>query len=101
MEENGVDTVEKMFNFVCSKHQTKACIGTRHIISVDEEDHMGTGKIIKKYGMGDYNWISYENVFNRALSFGKGVKELGYSSGTKVVIYADTRGKYIIKVVLK
>ena len=101
MEENGVDTVEKMFNFVCSKHQNKPCIGTRHIISVNEEDSMGTEKTKKKYDMGDYYWISYEHVFNRALCFGKGVKELGYDSGTKVVIYADTRGKNLVKVVYK
>ena len=97
MEKSGVDTVEKMFNFVCTRHQNKPCIGSRQIYSVsEEEDSLLNGKRRKTYDMGMYHWITYEQVFKRALDFGKGVNELGYGGGTKVVIYAETRGKFCV-----
>ena len=93
MEEKGVDTVEKMFNFVHSKHEDKLCIGTRPILRVNEDISVETGQIVKTYDMGKYTWITYNQLFSRALEFGRGIRELGYDSGTKVVIYASTRGK--------
>ena len=68
-EEKGVDTVEKMFNFLHSKYATKPCIGTRQIFSVEEEKSDETGKVLKKYNMGKYHWITYDEMFNRALEF--------------------------------
>lgn len=95
MEERGVDTVEKMFNFLHSKYATMPCIGSRQILSVDQEKS-DSGKLMKKYNMGDYTWLTYNQMFNRALNFGRGIKELGYETGTKIVMFADTRADWLI-----
>ena len=92
-EQKGVDTVEKMFNFLHDKYSSRPCIGTREIFSTEEEKS-ANGKVLKKYNMGDYKWMTYNEMYNRAVKFGKGVAELGYTAGTKVVMYADTRGKF-------
>ena len=96
LEENGVDTIEKMFSFICKKYKDKPCVGTRKIHKVEERKHPDTGKVIKYYKMGDYHWQSYDQMYDRVLKFGKGIRELGYEEGTKVVIYADTRADWLV-----
>ena len=93
--QNGIDTMEKMLNVLRQKYGTRPCIATREIISVETETSPDTGKVWKKYRMGDYHWLNYDQMFQRALEFGRGVYELGYPPMTKVVMYADTRGAYI------
>ena len=129
LEENGVDTIEKMFNFIYSRYKDRPCLGTRPIMSVED---LGTHPIMtveerkslksrknfkywetiqkaiksterpqngpakKYYKMGVYQWMTYGEVFDRALDFGKGIKAFGYDVGTKVVIYADTRADWLI-----
>ena len=92
MERSGLDTIEKVFNFICDSHQNKVCLGTRKIFRVEEKDISSNGKRHFSYEMGDYEWMTYTQMFDRALAFGRGVKKLGYNCGTKVVIFADTRG---------
>ena len=96
LEENGVDTIDKMFTFIYSKFKDKECLGTREIQRVDEIKSFKTGKLQQYYKMGEYKWITYEQMFSRALNFGRGLRELGYESGTKVVIYAETRADWLI-----
>ena len=92
-EDKGVDTVEKLFNFLYSKYAPRPCIGTRQILGVDHEVSPETGKVFTKYDLGEYQFITYKQMYQRALNFGKGVAELGYGPKTKVIMYADTRGK--------
>ena len=94
LEKNGVDTIEKMFNFLHSRYAERPCVGSRQILSVEHEKSKELGKLMKKFNMGEYTWMTYDEVFNKALNFGRGLKELSYESGTKVVMYADTRGRY-------
>ena len=94
MEEMGVDTIEKMFNFLCSRYQNKPCIGTREIISINDDGLLAPGKSRKTYNMGGYSWLTYFDMFSKAMEFGRGIHALGFESRTKIVIYADTRGNH-------
>ena len=96
MERNGIDTMEKAFNFLCNRHRNKLCLGSRQILRREEKERLVNGKRHVTYEMGDYEWITYNQIFDRALHFGRGIHSLGYKSGTKIVIYADTRGKILI-----
>ena len=96
MEETGIDTIDKMLKFIHSKHAHKPCIGTREIFKVNEIRTPKLGKVKNYYDMGEYNWITFDQLSNMALNFARGIKELGYQEGTKVVIYADTRAEWLI-----
>ena len=79
MGRSSLDTIEKVFNFICNLHQNKLCLGTRQILRVDESGLSKNGKCHLSYEMGDcYEWITYTQIFDRALAFGRGVNELGY-----------------------
>ena len=91
-DQKGIDTMAKMLDLLHQKYGTRPCIATRQILSVDKEIDSDSGKVWNKYNMGDYQWITYDQMFQRAVAFGRGVNQVGYPPGTKVVMFADTRG---------
>ena len=92
-EKNGIDTMDKMLNFVCMKYSSRLCLGTRQILSMENEiSRSDTGEVWKKYNMGGYECMTYDQMFKRSFAFGRGLKELGYPPKTNIMIYADTRG---------
>jgi long-chain acyl-CoA synthetase len=56
-----VDTVTKSFNYAVQKYGQKSCLGTREILG-EEDEVQKNGKLFKKLALGDYTWISYEQV---------------------------------------
>ena len=65
-------------------------MGTREIL--DEEDEVQpNGKMFKKFILGDYRWISYEDANASADYFGRGLRALGMNTNDKICIFAETR----------
>lgn len=65
-------------------------LGTREIL--DEEDEVqSNGKMFKKFILGDYRWISYEDADTSADYFGRGLRALGMNQYDKVCVFAETR----------
>jgi long-chain acyl-CoA synthetase len=95
MLQNNIDTLEKMFNFVTKIHQTKRCLGTRQILS-EEDEMQPNGRVFKKYNMGEYRWTSYIETEKMAAAFGRGLRELGVEPKKNVVIFAETRAEWLI-----
>jgi hypothetical protein len=57
----GIDTMEQCFNFAVGLHSHKRMVGTRQVLSEDEE-MQPNGKVFQKWEMGDYTWKSYTEV---------------------------------------
>ncbi|KAG5667341.1 hypothetical protein PVAND_015324 [Polypedilum vanderplanki] len=90
-----VDTLEKMFNLVTKIHGNKNCLGTREILS-EEEERQSDGKVLKKYQMGEYRWRTFNETNYEADCFGKGMRELGVQPRDRVAIFAETRAEWMI-----
>jgi long-chain acyl-CoA synthetase len=90
-----VDTVTKSFNYAVKKYGGKSCLGTREILG-EEDEVQKNGKLFKKLALGDYNWISYEQVAERAHNFGRGLRSLGQTPGSAIAMYAETRAEWMI-----
>lgn len=90
-----IDTLEKMFNYVVKIHSTKRCLGTRQILS-EEDEVQPSGRVFKKYKMGEYKWKNFIEVEKMASSFGRGLRELGQKPGKNIVIFAETRAEWMI-----
>ena len=95
MLQNNIDTLEKMFKFVTKIHTTKRCLGTRDILS-EEDEMQENGRMFKKYKMGDYKWRSFIETEAQASYFGKGIREIGVKPREKVVLFAETRAEWMI-----
>lgn len=90
-----VDTVAKAFNFAVSKYNDRECIGTREILG-EEDEVQHSGKVFKKLALGDYKWITYNELKASADAFGRGLRLLGQKPGTSIAIYAETRAEWMM-----
>ncbi|OBS76861.1 hypothetical protein A6R68_16685 [Neotoma lepida] len=91
----GCDTLDKVFMYAKNKFKDKRLLGTREILN-EEDEIQPNGKIFKKVILGHYNWLSYEDVFIRALDFGNGLQMLGQKPKTNIAIFCETRAEWMI-----
>lgn len=90
-----IDTLEKMFKFVTKIHTTKKCLGTREILS-EEDELQDNGRVFKKYKMGEYKWRNFIETEMQASCFGRGIVEVGVKPRDKIVLFAETRAEWMI-----
>lgn len=95
MLKNNVDTLAKMFKYVTKIHTTKRCLGTREILS-EEDEIQDNGRVFKKFKLGDYKWRNFIETELQAQYFGRGMREIGIQSRQKVVLFAETRAEWMI-----
>ena len=46
--------------------------------------------------MGDYNWITFEELFTRVTNLGSGLLALGQKPRKNILIFAETRSEWMI-----
>lgn len=91
----GVDTLDKMFEYAAMKFPHRDCLGTREVIS-EEDERQSNGKVFKKVVLGDYRWLSYEETYTAASQLGSGLASLGQRPKTNIAIFCETRAEWII-----
>jgi long-chain acyl-CoA synthetase len=110
-----LDTMEKVFCSAVSQHKNKPALGTRVILS-EEDEIQPDGKIFKKvtfslksmqqmilttvcshqFLLGGFQWRTYTQMNDEAENFGRGLRELGLKPFENVVIFAETRAEWLI-----
>ncbi|KAL7851267.1 hypothetical protein AOLI_G00216230 [Acnodon oligacanthus] len=91
----GVDTLDKVLEYAVRHFPRRDCLGTRELLS-EEDEVQPNGKVFKKVILGDYNWLSYEEVFKLAQRFGSGLAALGQKPLCNIAIFCETRAEWII-----
>jgi len=91
----GVDTMAKCFRFGLEKYSHNRCLGTRQLLS-EEDECQPNGKIFKKWKLGNYTWHSYHDVDVLSTYLGKGLRELGQKHLQNICIFADTKAEWMI-----
>ena len=89
-----ITTMEKLWNFSMMKFGTKRALGSREVLG-EVEEKQSTGKMFTKFQLGDYSWISYQDLNTRADNLGRGFRELGAEPRGKVVVYANTCAEWM------
>lgn len=95
MLQENIDTLEKVFNYVAKTYTSKRCLGTRQILS-EEDEVQQNGRVFKKYNLGDYKWKTFTEAERTAANFGRGLRELGQKPRENIVIFAETRAEWMI-----
>jgi len=88
-------TLADVWNWSVTKYKDKKLLGTRDVLG-EEDEVQPNGKMFKKLELGDYRWMSYEEVDSMADNFGRGLRVLGQSPGENVCLYADTRSEWMV-----
>ncbi|KAK3596715.1 hypothetical protein CHS0354_025013 [Potamilus streckersoni] len=91
----GTKTLDDLFIRALSLYGTKRCLGARELLN-EEDEMQPNGRVFKKVIMGDYTWITYEEVFERATNFGSGLLALGQKPRKNILIFAETRADWMI-----
>ncbi|XP_010793629.1 long-chain-fatty-acid--CoA ligase 3b [Notothenia coriiceps] len=90
-----VGTLDKMFKYAASRFPQRDCLGTREVLS-EEDEIQPNGKVFKKVILGNYNWLSYEEAYEAAKCFGSGLAALGLKPQCKIAIFCETRAEWML-----
>lgn len=91
----GVSTIAGLFEISCKKYSSKRFLGYRDLVS-KETEVTEDGRSFEKLHLGDYQWVSYGEVFDAVLNFSSGLVKLGHKKGERAAIFADTRAEWLI-----
>ncbi|XP_066508297.1 fatty acid CoA ligase Acsl3-like [Hoplias malabaricus] len=91
----GVDTLDKVFEYAVKLFPDRDCLGTREVLC-EEDEVQPNGKVFKKVILGEYNWLSYGETFRLAQKFGSGLAALGQKPQCNIAIFCETRAEWII-----
>ena len=88
-------TLTDAWKWAVNKYNSKELLGTREILK-EEDEVQKSGKMFKKYHLGDYRWITYEDADTTSDYVGRGLRSLGLSRGMKICMFADTRAEWML-----
>ena len=88
-------TLADAWKWAVSTYKAKPALGTREIIK-EEDEVQKSGKVFKKYNLGDYRWLTYEDVDTTADYFGRGLRSLNLLHDQNICVFADTRAEWFI-----
>ncbi|KAK7922538.1 hypothetical protein WMY93_009440 [Mugilogobius chulae] len=91
----GKDTLDKLFNHAVERFGPSHCLGTRDVLS-EENEVQPTGKVFKKLILGDYKWVSYNELDTIVNEFGSGLSALGQKPRSSIAIFCETRAEWMI-----
>ncbi|XP_057461651.1 long chain acyl-CoA synthetase 8-like [Actinidia eriantha] len=91
----GATTMAALFEQSCKKHSREQFLGTRKLISRDFVT-ASDGRKFEKLHLGEYQWETYGQVFDRACNFASGLVKLGHDVDTRVAIFSETRAEWLI-----
>lgn len=91
----GATTMADLFEQSCKKHSKQRYLGTRKVIG-REFVTANDGRKFEKLHLGDFQWDSYAEVFERACNFASGLVNIGHDVETRVAIFAETRAEWWI-----
>ncbi|XP_051933443.1 long-chain-fatty-acid--CoA ligase 4 isoform X2 [Hippocampus zosterae] len=91
----GKDTLDKLFTFAVERFGDSPCLGTREVLS-EENEIQPNGKVFKKLILGDYKWLSYNQIDSLVSQFGSGLAALGQQPKSTIAIFCETRAEWMI-----
>ncbi|KAG2642340.1 hypothetical protein PVAP13_2KG280300 [Panicum virgatum] len=91
----GATTMAALFEMASKKYSQRRCLGTRKLIN-REFVEPADGRKFEKLHLGEYQWDTYAEAFNRACNFASGLIKMGHKLDSHAAIFSDTRAEWII-----
>lgn len=91
----GATTLAALFEQSCKKHSEERFLGTRKVIAKDFVTG-NDGRKFEKLHLGEYQWETYQRIFDRACNFASGLIKLGHDVDTRAAIFSETRAEWLI-----
>ncbi|XP_058655791.1 long-chain-fatty-acid--CoA ligase 3a isoform X2 [Onychostoma macrolepis] len=91
----GVNTLDRVFESSVCRFPHFDCLGTRDLLS-EEDETQEDGRVFKKVILGQYRWMSYDQVYKEVRAFGSGLAALGQKPLKNIAIFCETKAEWII-----
>ncbi|KAH9745392.1 Long chain acyl-CoA synthetase 8 [Citrus sinensis] len=91
----GASTMAALFEQSCKSHPQDRFLGKRKLLGKDFVT-ASDGRKFEKLHLGDYEWQTYGEVFDRACSFASGLVNFGHNVDTRAAILAETCVEWFI-----
>jgi len=91
----GATTMAALFEMASKKYSLRRSLGTRKLIN-REFVESADGRKFEKLHLGEYQWDTYAEAFNRACNFASGLIKMGHKLDSHAAIFSDTRAEWII-----
>ncbi|KAG4191347.1 hypothetical protein ERO13_A07G087200v2 [Gossypium hirsutum] len=91
----GATTIAELFDQCCKKYSRNHYLGTRRVIKKDFVT-ASDGRKFEKLHLGDYEWQTYGEVYQRACHFASGLVNFGHDVDTRIAIFSETRAEWQI-----
>lgn len=91
----GASTMAALFEQSCKSHPRDRFLGKRKLLGKDFVT-ASEGRKFEKLHLGDYEWQTYGEVFDRACCFASGLVNFGHNVDTRAAILAETRAEWFI-----
>lgn len=88
-------TMADAWSWSVSRYTSRNLLGTREILGDDDEVQQN-GKMFRKLELGDYRWMTYEEVDSMADNLGRGLRVIGLEPSSRVCMYAETRAEWYV-----
>lgn len=91
----GAATLAAIFEQVCERHKGRPAFGTRKFIK-KEAELSADGRSFDKLTLGNYEWITFGEAFERTCNIASGLVALGHSRDERCAIFAETRADWFV-----
>ncbi|XP_077521894.1 long-chain-fatty-acid--CoA ligase 4-like [Amblyomma americanum] len=91
----GVQTLDEMARRAISRHAPRPALGTRPVLS-STETRQPNGRCFKKLVLGDYEWLTYEEVDRKIDLTARGLLSIGVKPRQYLAILAETRVEWML-----
>jgi len=88
-------TMADVWDWSVKRYSDKRLLGTRDVLG-EEDEVQPNGKMFKKLELGDYRWMTYEEVDAMSDNFGRGLRTLGQKPEQNLCLFADTRMEWLV-----
>nr|XP_032836426.1 long-chain-fatty-acid--CoA ligase 4-like isoform X2 [Petromyzon marinus] len=88
-------TLARYFGRAAERFATRRCLGTRQLLSTEEE-LQPNGRLFKKVVQGDYRWWTYREVEEQAGTLASGLTALGQEPHQPIAIFCETRAEWMV-----
>jgi len=88
-------TMAEVWRWSVARYRSQRLLGTRDVLG-EEDEIQPNGQIFRKLLLGDYRWLSYDDVDVMIDNVGRGMRMLGVQPNQPICLFADTRSEWFI-----
>jgi long-chain acyl-CoA synthetase len=88
-------TMAEVWRWSVARYRSQKLLGTRDVLG-EEDEIQPNGQIFRKLLLGDYRWLSYDEVDQLVDNVGRGMRMLGIQASQPICLFADTKAEWFV-----